>query len=391
MKVYFALFILGFCCTLSAVNTYSQTANVTVKLSNAKVERLFSEIEKKSDFVILYKKGIVENKTVSINSKNESIEDILNRVLPPLNLSYHINGNQIVVVEKREIPKVEEPAQAPSFLSNGTITDTNGEPLTGVSVVEKGTTNGTMTDLDGKFTLNVKPDATLVISCIGFQNKELKAAANMRIILDEEPTELEDVVVVGYGIQKKVNLTGSVASISSKEIESRPIQNLTTGLQGLMPGINVSGLNGAPGLDNGKIRIRGTGTLNNSDPYILVDGVETGTLNAVDPNDIESISVLKDAASAAIYGSKAANGVILITTKRGKAGKVNVSYNGYLSFQNATKTIDRMGSYEYASLYNDVLEAEGMAKRFTDEELGKFKAGNDPLYPDTDWYDLAYK
>ncbi|MFV0328970.1 MAG: TonB-dependent receptor [Dysgonomonas sp.] len=391
MKVYFALFILGFCCTLSAVNTYSQTANVTVKLSNAKVERLFSEIEKKSDFVILYKKGIVENKTVSINSKNESIEDILNRVLPPLNLSYHINGNQIVVVEKREIPKVEESAQAPSFLSNGTITDTNGEPLTGVSVVEKGTTNGTMTDLDGKFTLNVKPDATLVISYIGFQNKELKAAANMRIILDEEPTELEDVVVVGYGIQKKVNLTGSVASISSKEIESRPIQNLTTGLQGLMPGINVSGLNGAPGLDNGKIRIRGTGTLNNSDPYILVDGVETGTLNAVDPNDIESISVLKDAASAAIYGSKAANGVILITTKRGKAGKVNVSYNGYLSFQNATKTIDRMGSYEYASLYNDVLEAEGMAKRFTDEELGKFKAGNDPLYPDTDWYDLAYK
>ena len=391
MKVYFALFILGFCCTLSAVNTYSQTANVTVKLSNAKVEQLFSEIEKKSDFVILYKKGIVENKTVSVNSKNESIEGILSRVLPPLDLSYHINGNQIVVVEKKEIPKVEEIAQVPSFQTNGTITDPNGEPLTGVSVVEKGTTNGTMTDLDGKFALDVRPDATLVISYIGFQNKELKAAANMRVILDEEPTELDDVVVVGYGIQKKVNLTGAIASISSKEIENRPIQNITTGLQGLMPGVNVSGLNGSPGQDNGKIRIRGIGTLNNADPYILVDGVETGTLNAVDPNDIESISVLKDAASAAIYGFKAANGVVLITTKRGKAGKTNVSYNGYLSFQSATETIDRMGSYEYGSLYNQVLEDAGRAKRFTDEELNKFKAGNDPLYPDTDWYDLAYQ
>jgi TonB-linked SusC/RagA family outer membrane protein len=391
MKVYFVLFILGFCCTLSAVNTYSQTANVTVKLSNANVEKLFSEIEKKSDFVILYKKGIVENKTISVNSKNESIEDIFNRVLPPLNLSYYINGNQIVIVEKKAVKQIEEPKQDPTIQVGGIVVDDFGGPLTGVSVVEKGTTNGTITDIDGRFSLKVKPAATLFISYIGFESVEIKAAADMKIQLKEQPAELEDVIVVGYGIQKKVNLTGSVASIGSKEIESRPIQNITTGLQGLMPGINITGLNGAPGLDNGKIRIRGIGTLNNADPYILVDGVETGTLNAVDPNDIESISVLKDAASAAIYGSKAANGVVLITTKRGKAGKINVSYNGYLSFQNATKTIDRMGSYEYASLYNQVLEADGRAKRFTDEELAKFKAGNDPLYPDTDWYDLAYQ
>jgi len=391
MKVYLVLFILGFYSTLSAVNTYSQTTSVTVKLSNAKVEKLFSEIEKKSDFVVLYKKGIVENKTISVDSKNETIEDLFNRVLPPLNLSYYINGNQIIVVENKKTKQIEEPQQDPSIQVNGTVVDEFGGPLTGVSVAEKGTTNGTITDIEGKFSLKVKPNATLVISYIGFEGIEIKATANMRIELKEQPAELEDVVVVGYGIQKKVNLTGSVASISSKEIENRPIQNVTTGLQGLMPGVNISGLNGAPGLDNGKIRIRGIGTLNNSDPYILVDGVETGTLNAVDPNDIESISVLKDAASAAIYGSKAANGVVLITTKRGKAGKINVSYNGYLSFQNATKTIDRMGSYEYGSLYNQVLEADGRAKRFTDEELAKFKAGNDPLYPDTDWYDLAYK
>lgn len=391
MKVYFILFILGFCFTLSAVNTYSQTAIMTLKLSNAKVEQFFTEIEKKSEFVILYKKGIIENKTISVNSKDESIEEILNKALPPLNLSYYINGNQIIVVEKREVPKVKETVQTPFFDSNGAIVDINAEPLTGVSVIEKGTTNGTITDVDGKFILKVKPNATLVISYIGFQSKELKAATNMKITLEEQATELEDIVVIGYGVQKKVNLTGSVATIGSKDIENRPIQNISSGLQGLMPGVSITGLNGAPGLDNGTIRVRGVGTLNNANPYILVDGVETGTLNAVDPNDIESISVLKDAASAAIYGSKASNGVILVTTKRGKSGKVSVSYNGYLSFQNATKTIDRMGSLEYATLYNQVLEADGRSKRFTDEELAKFKAGNDPLYPDTDWYGLAYK
>ncbi|MCF2697496.1 TonB-dependent receptor, partial [Phocaeicola vulgatus] len=202
---------------------------------------------------------------------------------------------------------------------------------------------------------------------------------------------LSEVVVVGYGTQKKANLSGSVAMVDSKELENRPIQNVSSGLQGLMPGVAITGTNGAPGQDAGKIRVRGIGTLNEAGPYILVDGIETGTLSAVDPNDIESISVLKDAASAAIYGSKAANGVVLITTKRGKTGQTKISYSGYLSFQNATNMIERMGSYEYASLLNQALEAEGMSKRFNDTELQKFKDGNDPLYPDTDWYDLAYK
>ena len=210
-------------------------------------------------------------------------------------------------------------------------------------------------------------------------------------MLKEDSKTLSEVVVVGYGTQKKANLSGSVAMVDSKELENRPIQNVSSGLQGLMPGVAITGTNGAPGQDAGKIRVRGIGTLNEAGPYILVDGIETGTLSAVDPNDIESISVLKDAASAAIYGSKAANGVVLITTKRGKTGQTKISYSGYLSFQNATNMIERMGSYEYASLLNQALEAEGMSKRFNDTELQKFKDGNDPLYPDTDWYDLAYK
>lgn len=198
-------------------------------------------------------------------------------------------------------------------------------------------------------------------------------------------------VVVGYGVQKKANLSGSVASVDKEQLQNRPIQNVSSGLQGLMPGVTITGTNGAPGMDSGSIRVRGTGTLNTASPYILIDGVESETMSSIDPNDIESISVLKDAASAAIYGSKAANGVILITTKRGSTGKPKISYSGYVSFQNATNMIDRLSSYEYASMYNQALQAEGKAPRFTDEEIQKFKDGTDPLYPNTDWYDLAYK
>lgn len=278
-------------------------------------------------------------------------------------------------------------------ICKGLVKDATGESVIGASVVVKGTTNGTITDFDGNFSLDgIKKGDVIVISYVGYQTQEIKwNGSPLNVILKEDSKTLSEVVVVGYGTQKKANLSGSVAMVDSKELENRPIQNVSSGLQGLMPGVAITGTNGAPGQDAGKIRVRGIGTLNEAGPYILVDGIETGTLSAVDPNDIESISVLKDAASAAIYGSKAANGVVLITTKRGKTGQTKISYSGYLSFQNATNMIERIGSYEYASLLNQALEAEGMSKRFNDTELQKFKDGNDPLYPDTDWYDLAYK
>ena len=278
-------------------------------------------------------------------------------------------------------------------ICKGLVKDATGESVIGASVVVKGTTNGTITDFDGNFSLDgIKKGDVIVISYVGYQTQEIKwNGSTLNVILKADSKTISEVVVVGYGTQKKANLSGSVAMVDSKELENRPIQNVSSGLQGLMPGVAITGTNGAPGQDAGKIRVRGIGTLNEAGPYILVDGIETGTLSAVDPNDIESISVLKDAASAAIYGSKAANGVVLITTKRGKTGQTKISYSGYLSFQNATNMIERMGSYEYASLLNQALEAEGMSKRFNDTELQKFKDGNDPLYPDTDWYDLAYK
>lgn len=278
-------------------------------------------------------------------------------------------------------PSVEQQKK----VATGRVVDNLGEPLIGVTVMEAGTSNGAVTDVDGNFTLSLnKPNGKITISYIGYNSQTLAPGSNMKITMTPEDRQLNEIVVVGYGTQKKVNLTGSVSSVDSKVLESRPIQNLQSGLQGLMPGVTISGTNGAPGMDAGSINVRGVGTLNTSSPYILIDGVESGTMSSLDPNDIESISVLKDAASAAIYGSKAANGVILITTKHGKNGKPQVSYNGYISVQNPTTLVDRLSSYDYAHMFNDALESEGKAKKFaTEEEIAAL--------PNTDWYDLAYK
>lgn len=312
----------------------------------------------------------------------------------PVTLSLLIAASATSMASASVTPGITKTATVNASNVTGVVVDASGVPLIGVNVLEKGTTNGTITDFDGKFTLNVSsPNAKLVISYIGYVSQEVSAPKNgeLKVVLKEDTETLEEVVVVGYGTQKKANLSGSVSSVDSEQLQNRPIQNVSSGLQGLMPGVTITGTNGAPGMDSGNIRVRGTGTLNSASPYILIDGVESETMGDLDPNDIASISVLKDAASAAIYGSKAANGVILITTKRGSTGKPKISYSGYISFQNTTETIDRLSSYEYASMYNDALKSEDKAPRFTPDEIQKFKDGTDSNYPNTDWYDLAYK
>lgn len=289
-------------------------------------------------------------------------------------------------------PRVDMTQQQKSV--KGTVTDATG-PVIGASIIVKGTTNGTVTDFDGNFELpEVNKGDVIQISYIGYQTQEIKYTGqpSLQVKLVEDSQNLDEVVVVGYGVQKKVNMTGSVSQVDSKALESRPIQNVSSGLQGMMPGVQVTSGQGRPGQDGATIRVRGVGTLNTADPYILVDGIETGTMNSVDPNDIESISVLKDAASAAIYGSKASNGVILITTKRGKTGKARISYNGYVGIQRPTETIDRLSSYDYARLFNQSLVAEGLNPRFSDDDLKKFKDGSSPYtHPNTDWYNEAYQ
>ena len=276
----------------------------------------------------------------------------------------------------------------------GIVKDAMGESIIGASVVVKGTTNGTITDFDGNFSLaGVKKGEIIVVSYVGYQKQEVKwNGGPLNVILKEDTEVLSEVVVVGYGVQKKANLSGSVAQVNSEELTNRPISNVSSGLQGLMPGVTVTAGQGRPGEDGSNIRIRGVGTLNNASPYILIDGVESGSMNDLDPNDIESISVLKDASSAAIYGSKASNGVILITTKRGKVGAPRISYNGYVGIQNATATIDRVSSADYARLYNRIDDDNNQPHRYSDEDIRLFEDGSDPYgHPNTNWNDAAFK
>ncbi len=276
----------------------------------------------------------------------------------------------------------------------GVVKDaTTGETIVGAAVLVKGTTDGNSTDFDGNFSIeNVPVGSTLVVSFMGYQTKEVVWNGEaLTISLKEDSLNLEEVVVVGYGTQKKLNLTGSVANVNKKLIEARPITSVSAGLQGLLPGVTVVQRSGQPGSDNGTIRVRGTGTFNVADPMVIVDGVES-TMNDIDANDIESISVLKDAASSAIYGSKAANGVILITTKRGKTGKAVVNYSGIFGWQSATELPEYATSAEYARLTNQARINNGYTPTYTDEDIRKFEDGSDPdNYANTDWQGLFYE
>jgi TonB-linked SusC/RagA family outer membrane protein len=279
------------------------------------------------------------------------------------------------------------------FTLTGKVTD--GEtPLANVSIQVKGSTTGTKTNENGSFSIGVVRGQTLVFTSVGYETREVVVGSQRNItvtITQTEASVLDDVVVVGYGTTKKVNLTGSVATVSAKELKGRPITNLSSALQGTMPGVTVTVDNGQPGNDQGTIRVRGVGTLGNSDAMVLVDGV-VSSMNDINPNDVESITVLKDAASAAIYGSRAANGVILIVTKSGKAGRTIAHYNLDIGKQSMTMTPDFIDSWQAATLYNEALVNEGKSPKYTNDQIQKFKDGSDPEhYPNTDWYDLFWR
>ena len=280
----------------------------------------------------------------------------------------------------------------------GTVTDKAGEPIIGANVLVKGTSQGIITDLDGNFTLNnVQENAELVISYIGYKEQTIKIGnkTNFTVKLAEDTELIDEVVVVGYASQKKVNLTGSVSSVDMGEIaEKRPITNLSSGLAGMAAGVSVTSSSNKPGDDNGSILVRGQGTLNDSSPLVIIDGVESN-INTVAPQDVESMTVLKDAASASIYGSRAANGVILITTKKGKQGKVNIDYTGYVSLESIGKTIDPVSDYAtYMELMNEAYVNSNKPARFSEETIKAWRddAGQNPLkYPNTNWIDEVFR
>ena len=277
--------------------------------------------------------------------------------------------------EKHEITTVQQQ----KVKATGTVVDQNGEAMIGVSVkVKDNATMGTITDLNGKFSFDVPKGATLEISYIGYKTVTVKAEGTvLNITMKEDAEVLDEVVIVGYGSQKKVNVTGAVGMVSSDVLEARPVQNVSQALQGVVPGLNLSVGNSGGALDSSmSINIRGAGTIGDgsgSSPLILIDGIE-GDLNSVNPNDIENVSVLKDAASASIYGARAAFGVILVTTKSGKSGKARVSYNGNVRFSDALCVPEMMDSYQFAQYFNRAAENAGDSGPFSQEALDRILA-----------------
>jgi len=272
------------------------------------------------------------------------------------------------------------------------VTMADGSPLDGVTVSVKEKPNTiAVTDANGNFSINASIGQTLVFTRVGYTTVEkIIASSTLNVSLESSNEELEEIVVVGFGTQKKANLTGAVQAISAKDLQDRPITNASTAMQGKFAGVTITQNSGQPGKDGGTIRIRGLGTINNSNPLVIVDGIES-SLNNINPNDIENISVLKDGPSASIYGSKAANGVILVTTKKGKIGEPQLNYSGYAGWQTPTSLPQYMRSYDNAIILNEALANEGRPLRFTDEEIEGYRTHSDPdKYPDTDWLGLLY-
>ena len=281
-------------------------------------------------------------------------------------------------------------------VAKGNVKDAAGEPVIGASVVVKGTTNGTITDFDGNFELSgVSKGATLEISFVGYATQEMTFNGQaINVVLKENNEMLDELVVVGYGVQKKANLTGSVASINAEALESRAVASVSAAMAGTMPGVTSIQTSGAPGAQTGSITIRGKNSINAASPLVIVDGVP-GSMNNIDPQDIESISVLKDAASAAIYGVQAANGVILITTKKGKSGqKARVNYSGLVSWASPTAKLDFLDAAGYATLYNEATLNDNPSATlpYSDEDIELYRNGKDPIdHPNTNWYDEVFK
>lgn len=372
LKMAFLFFFSSSIC-LQAEMVKSQNVRITLSKNNVRLENILNDIESQTNLLFIYNKNVNVNRKVSIEANNISLEEVLKNLFDN-NVIYKIEGSYIVL-SPSAITEVKQQAK----IITGNIVDQNGDPVIGANVVEKGTTNGTISDVNGQFTLNLQQkNPILVVSYIGFTTKEIPVgnASALNIKLSEDSETLDEVVVVGYGVQKRASVTGSVASLLSKDIATVKTPNVSNALAGKLPGLRAVQRSGAPGDDDASIDIRGYGNA-----LVIVDGVERD-FKQIDANDIESISILKDA-SAAVYGFKGANGVILVTTKKGEVGKPKINYNGYVGIQNITRYPEYYNGYEYATLYNEAQQNIGIAAPYSAEDLERFRQG----IGTTDWYD----
>ncbi len=372
---------------------------VTINRDNIDLSEVFKSIRHQTNYLFFFDKHLLQNaRPVDIKLKNATIDEVMFACLKNQPFTYSIVRNTIVIQTKKivSLPNLDLAGffslSPPPVEIHGRVVDQEGKPLENVSVVIAGTQIGTTTNSDGRFTLNASDNKNIVleVSSVGFQSRTINAGrqTEINVVLEAAVTGLSDVVVVGYGTQKKVNLTGAISTIKyDDELQNRPITNASQALSGKATGVWVSQNSGQPGNSEAQIRIRGWGTLNNSNPLVIIDGVE-GAFDQINPNDIANISVLKDAASAAIYGSKAANGVILVTTKMGRKNeKMHVNLNSYIGSQSLARGFKFLtNSVEYMNLLNNALINVGSSPRFPDYVISAFEKGNDPyVYPNTDW------
>lgn len=389
MRLFLLLFFIGI--NTAFAETYSQLTRISLSLNNVSIEELFHEIEKNSEYIFLYRENVPVYSRVSVEVENETIEQILNQILVPRKINYYINNRQVLVTKKIENP---EPQQDKNAIT-GLVTDSDGNPIIGATVMLDGTTTGVITDMDGRYTINAPEGGKLVFHYLGFQTEEriIRKEKIINVRMMEAAVGLGDVVVIGYGQQKKESVVASINSISSKEL-SMPTRSLSNNLAGQIAGILAIQRTGEPGKDNSEFWIRGISSFaGGTSPLVLVDGVPR-SMNDIAVDEIESFTVLKDASATAVYGAEGANGVVLVTTKRGKAQKPTLDVRAEFSVVKPTRMPKLLGSYDYLSLYNEaVWETNGNPTNFTapysDEILNLYRTGADPdLYPDADFLSL---
>lgn len=377
----FLLMVCVFCSY--AGNAHSQNAKVSIRMNNVKLDKILNEIENQTDYLFIYNNQVDINKITSVKVKNEAVAQVLDRILSGTGINYELEGTHIILTTEA-IKDLHAQQQAKTV--TGTVTDVSGEPIIGANIRIKGTTTGTITDIDGNFSIKAEPQSVIEVSYIGYLTQEtvINNQKSIRFLLKEDTKTLDEVVVIGYGVQKKADLTGSVANINTEKLNTQSNANIGQALQGKIAGVDIVSQGGAPGSGT-RIMVRGIGTLNNASPLYIVDGMYMNSIDHINPNDIASIDVLKDASSAAIYGSRAANGVIIVTTKEGSntEGKPIIDLSVNLGISTASKFLDMLDAKGWAEVTTIARQAIGKPALDMATDLAN--------KPDNDWQNIMFR
>lgn len=377
----FLLMVCVFCSY--AGNAHFQNAKVSIRMNNVKLDKILNEIENQTDYLFIYNNQVDINKITSVKVKNEAVAQVLDRILSGTGINYELEGTHIILTTEA-IKDLHAQQQAKTV--TGTVTDVSGEPIIGANIRIKGTTTGTITDIDGNFSIKAEPQSVIEVSYIGYLTQEtvINNQKSIRFLLKEDTKTLDEVVVIGYGVQKKADLTGSVANINTEKLNTQSNANIGQALQGKIAGVDIVSQGGAPGSGT-RIMVRGIGTLNNASPLYIVDGMYMNSIDHINPNDIASIDVLKDASSAAIYGSRAANGVIIVTTKEGSntEGKPIIDLSVNLGISTASKFLDMLDAKGWAEVTTIARQAIGKPALDMATDLAN--------KPDNDWQDIMFR